>query len=132
MHALGENGVPSPAHLQAYVSEDIDRYGSRLSDLLAKLERTRREQLESLSEEAVSQAERADEALFADGGEAFVAGDFATRIGEDFFGLAEQGLDQELSVSNLVLPKWILRGEPRPLDSASTRCVPFHLPRRLA
>ncbi|BGO92951.1 Transcriptional activator spt7 [Rhodotorula toruloides] len=128
VHALGENGVPSPAHLQAYVSEDVDRYGSRLSDLLAKLERARREQLDSLTEEDVARADGADEALFADDGEAFVAGDFATRIGEDFFGVAEQGLDQELSVSTLVLPKWILRGEPRPLDSASTSSLAYSPP----
>ncbi|BGP21743.1 Transcriptional activator spt7 [Rhodotorula toruloides] len=128
VHALGENGVPSPAHLQAYVSEDIDRYGSRLSDLLAKLERTRRDQLDLLTEDDKARADHAHEALFADNGEAFVAGDYATRIGEDFFGLAEQGLDQELSVSSLVLPKWILRGEPRPLDSASASSLAYSPP----
>lgn len=119
--SLSENGVPTPDHLRAYVADDVDRYGSRLSDLLGRLERTRADQLEAVANiDPVEQA-RAEESLFANDGEAFVAGDFAARIGEDFFALAEQGLDQELNVSTLVVPKWMLRGDPRPLDSEATR-----------
>ncbi|GAA6051283.1 hypothetical protein JCM3770_006794 [Rhodotorula araucariae] len=118
---LSENGVPSPPHLSSYVTEDVDRYGQRLSDLLAKLERTRAEQLDAAFapapgvEEDAARAER----LFDDE-DAFVDGAWAARIGEDYFGLMAQGLDAELAVQSLVLPPWLLRGEPRPLDNEST------------
>ncbi|GAA5890246.1 hypothetical protein JCM8208_002750 [Rhodotorula glutinis] len=118
---LSENGVPSPSHLSAHVTEDVDRYGQRLSDLLAKLERTRQDQLDSFfvpSSTSADELERAEKVF--DGDEAFVDGAWATRIGEDYFGVADQGLDVELAVQNLVLPKWLLRGEPRPLDNEST------------
>jgi transcriptional activator SPT7 len=119
--SLSENGVPTPDHLRAYVADDVDRYGSRLSDLLGRLERTRAEQLEAVANVDPAEQVRAEESLFANDGEAFVAGDFAARIGEDFFALAEQGLDQELNMSTLVVPRWMLRGDPRPLDSEATR-----------
>ncbi|GAA5926853.1 hypothetical protein JCM3775_007059 [Rhodotorula graminis] len=118
---LSENGVPSPSHLSAHVTEDVDRYGQRLSDLLAKLERTRQDQLDAFfapSAAATDELERAEKVFDAD--EAFVDGAWATRIGEDYFGVADQGLDTELAVQSLVLPKWLLRGEPRPLDNEST------------
>jgi len=121
---LSENGVPSPSHLSAHVTEDVDRYGQRLTDLLAKLERTRQDQLDSFftpSAAVADELERAEQVFDAD--EAFADGAWATRIGEDYFGVADQGLDTELAVQNLVLPKWLLRGEPRPLDNESTRCV---------
>ncbi|TNY19267.1 hypothetical protein DMC30DRAFT_354181, partial [Rhodotorula diobovata] len=121
---LSENGIPSPSHLSAHVTEDVDRYGQRLSDLLAKLERTRKEQLDSFfapSAAANDEVERAEKVF--DDEEAFVVGDWANRIGEDYFGLTDQGLDAELVGPSLVLPKWLLRGEPRPLDNESTRCV---------
>ncbi|GJN91821.1 hypothetical protein Rhopal_004844-T1 [Rhodotorula paludigena] len=118
--ALAENGVPSPSHLSSHVSEDIDRYGARLNDTLSKLERARQEQLEGLSADDLARADSADEALFANDGEAFLTGDWAHKLGDDFFGLNALGLDQELAVQNLVLPKWLLRGEARPHDNEST------------
>ncbi len=38
-----------------------------------------------------------DEALFADNGEALVAGNFAEDLGDDYFGFRELGLDKELA-----------------------------------
>ncbi|GAA5980167.1 hypothetical protein JCM10908_001558 [Rhodotorula pacifica] len=127
--SLAENGVPSPDHLRAYVADDVDRYGSRLSDLLARLERTRSERLEALADttDAADQA-KAEETLFAQDGEAFKTGEFATRIGEDFLALADQGLDLELNATTLALPKWMLRGDPRPLDSEATSSLAYSPP----
>ncbi|GAA6001668.1 hypothetical protein JCM10207_002256 [Rhodosporidiobolus poonsookiae] len=118
-NTLAENGVPSPAALDAYVSDDIGRYGSRLTDLLRKLERTREEQLDGFT--AGAESGEADEArFFAEDGEALVAGDFAEKIGDDFFGLGELGVDRDLPPSaSLVPPGWLLKGEPRP-DSIET------------
>lgn len=118
--ALAENGVSYPSHLSSHVSEDIDRYGARLNDTLSKLERARQEQLEGLSADDLARANSADDALFANDGEAFLTGDWAHKLGDDFFGLSALGLDQELAVQNLVLPKWLLRGEARPHDNEST------------
>ncbi|BGP36918.1 Transcriptional activator spt7 [Rhodotorula kratochvilovae] len=117
---LSENGIPSPSHLSAYVSEDVDRYGQRLSDLLSKLERTRAEGLDAAfaPSSAGAAEEEAERALEEE--DAFVGGAWSARVGVDYFGLREQGLDEELGVQSLVLPRWILRGEPRPLDSEST------------
>ncbi|GAA5870113.1 hypothetical protein JCM3774_002596 [Rhodotorula dairenensis] len=126
--SLSENGVPSPDHLRAYVADDVDRYGSRLSDLLGRLERTRAEHLEAVGDVDPAEQARAEELLFGHDGEGFVAGDFAARIGEDFFALADQGLDQELNLSTLVVPKWMLRGDPRPLESEATSSLAYSPP----
>lgn len=48
MHVLSENGVPSPSALEEYVSEDIDTYGLKLTELHGKLERARRDQLDGV------------------------------------------------------------------------------------
>ncbi|CEQ42115.1 SPOSA6832_03880, partial [Sporobolomyces salmonicolor] len=111
LHTLAENGVPAPSSLEAYVSEDIDRYGTRLSDLLAKLDRTRQERLDEISPEDQQKAEQADDEVFADDGEALVRGDIAAWTGDDFFGVAEIGLDRDLGISSLIVPKQILREE---------------------
>lgn len=105
------------------MADDVDRYGSRLSDLLGRLERTRAEHLEAVGDVDPAEQARTEDSLFGHDGEGFVTGDFAARIGEDFFALADQGLDQELNLSTLVLPKWMLRGDPRPLESEATRCA---------
>ena len=49
MHTLNENGVASPASLETYVHEDIDRYGVKLTDLHGKLKKARSDQLEGIS-----------------------------------------------------------------------------------
>lgn len=116
--------MPTPDHLRSYVRDDVDQYGDRLSELLGRLERTRKDRLDSLDESESTEQAATEEALFARDGEAFMTGDYAPRIGEDFFALAEQGLDVELGVGNLDLPKWIFRGDPRPLENEATGCAP--------
>lgn len=117
--------MPALSHLQYYVRDDIERYGARLSDLLARLERTRQERLDSFCDDERDRVEQeaAEAALFDTGGEAFQAGDFAARLGEDFFGLAENGLELELNTTSLAIPKWMLRGASRPLENDATRSV---------
>ncbi|GAA6035145.1 hypothetical protein JCM8097_006387 [Rhodosporidiobolus ruineniae] len=116
-NALSENGVPTPAALESYVTEDIDRYGSRLSDLLRKLERAREEQLDTaLSSAPPAETTAEEDALFEENGLALALGEFAGKVGEDFFGLAELGVGEEpmAASASLVPPTWLLKGEPRP------------------
>ncbi|GAA5849941.1 hypothetical protein JCM8547_000959 [Rhodosporidiobolus lusitaniae] len=122
---LSENGIPSPSALDSYVAEDIDRYGSRLSELLRKLERAREEQLDSaLSSSSAAADGHAAEGVDLDEGDehAFVTGEFAGKIGEDFFGLAELlGVETggETAGASLVPPTWLIKGESR-LESVET------------
>ncbi|GAA5832880.1 hypothetical protein JCM11251_000515 [Rhodosporidiobolus azoricus] len=136
-HTLSENGVPTPSLLDTYVSEDIDRYGSRLSDLLRKLERAREEQLDesiasvgAVAEESAPAPPQEEEELFREGGEAFVSGDFAPKIGDDFFGLNELGLEGEglPTSSSLVPPTWLLKGEERPATTESAGSLTYSPP----
>jgi hypothetical protein len=66
-HTLEANGVSGVSDLEDYIKDDIDRYGSRLRDLLRKLESARRDQLEGNERKAFG-----DEELFAQDGEAMV------------------------------------------------------------
>ncbi|GAA5955455.1 hypothetical protein JCM10213_000379 [Rhodosporidiobolus nylandii] len=113
-HTLSENGVPTPAALESYVTEDIDRYGSRLSDLLRRLERAREEQLDAaVASPSAAMGVEADE--LADDEAALASGEFARKIGEDFFGLDELDVDVDGPASaSLALPAWLLKGVARP------------------
>ena len=51
LHTLNENGVGSPASLETYVHEDIDRYGVKLTDLHGKLKKARSDQLDGISKQ---------------------------------------------------------------------------------
>ena len=56
------------------------------------------------------------------------------QTGEDFFGLANVGLDKELGLSRLAIPPRLFRGDgPRPNDPDSALYVPPALfsPRRI-
>lgn len=64
LHALGENGVPAPSFIKSYVSEDIDRYGVKLTELHGKLEKARKDQLEGIEGPIIG-----DEEVFARDGE---------------------------------------------------------------
>ncbi|GAA5899960.1 hypothetical protein JCM6882_007012 [Rhodosporidiobolus microsporus] len=133
-HTLAENGIPSPSALDLYVSDDIDRYGSRLSDLLRKLERAREEQLDAaLASAGAGDEEKTpedEEELFREDAEAFVTGEFAAKIGEDFFALAELGVETEGSANSvsLVPPPWLLKGEDRPPTTESAGSLTYSPP----
>lgn len=122
-NTLSENGVPSPSVLESYVTEDIDRYGSRLSDLLRKLERTREEQLDAASLPG-DDATAAEALLLDEDGTALASGEFADKIGEDFFGMAELGVEKEriAASASLVPPPWLFKGVERP-DTVESGCV---------
>ncbi|ORY56206.1 hypothetical protein BCR35DRAFT_309912 [Leucosporidium creatinivorum] len=110
LHVLSENGVPSPSALEEYVSEDIDHYSAKLADLHGKLERARRDQLDGVEP---GPGVAGEEEAFARDGEALSAGELSHLVGDDFFGLAEVGLDKELGSKALHIPMRLFRGEPK-------------------
>ncbi|GAA6023596.1 hypothetical protein JCM11491_006048 [Sporobolomyces phaffii] len=128
VNTLSESGVPSPTTLRDYVSDDIDQYGVRLGDLLGKLQRSREERLNALGPEDERSLDEADQVIEADEGEALMRGEVASWTGEDFFGLAPLGLDLELGVSSLTVPKRVFRGDPSLPSEASTSAVPYPPP----
>lgn len=106
LHTLQECGNASVASLENYIRNDVERYGSKMSDLLRKLRSSYREQFNLSTERGVVE----DEMLFADNGEALIAGGFAEDLGDDYFGFRELGLDQELGMSGLTVPTRLFYG----------------------
>ncbi|KAI5478540.1 transcriptional activator SPT7 [Pseudohyphozyma bogoriensis] len=129
LHTLNENGVPAPSHIESYVTEDIDHYGSKLKDLRAKLQKARQVQLDAFDGPAVE-----DEQIFDDENEAFVLGQYNRQLGEDFFGLGDLGLEKELGPSVYSIPLSLLKRDPsdpaaRPLSSGvKYPAPPPHIP----
>ncbi|GAC96067.1 hypothetical protein PHSY_003646 [Pseudozyma hubeiensis SY62] len=106
LHTLQECGNFSVASLENYIRNDVERYGTKMSELLRKLRSSYREQFNMSTERGVVE----DEALFADNGEALVAGGFAEDLGDDYFGFRELGLDRELGMSGLTVPTRLFYG----------------------
>ncbi len=69
LHTLHESGTPDVHSLENYIKNDVERYGTKMTDLLRKLRSSYREQFNMSTERGVIE----DEALFADNGEALVA-----------------------------------------------------------
>ncbi|KAK3168059.1 hypothetical protein OEA41_004505 [Lepraria neglecta] len=92
LHALQENGVDLDA-LDSYVTEDVERAGTRIS---ATHDRMKAHLAESLRPALVDAGPDGSN-VFNDDSEQFVGGDFAEELGEDFFGFKELGLDIGLS-----------------------------------
>lgn len=109
LHTLQESGGADVQSLENYIKNDVERYGSKMSDLLRKLRSSYREQFNLSTERGVIE----DEALFRDDGEALVAGGFAEGLGDDFFGFRELGLDRELGVNGLTVPTRLFYGRAR-------------------
>lgn len=67
-----------------------------------------------------------DDAFFAEDedeeGE-LLMGNFADSFGEDFLGLRELGIASELGLSNLTVPKRLLRGKNKGLGNAQVEYV---------
>ncbi|KAJ8488105.1 hypothetical protein ONZ45_g14087 [Pleurotus djamor] len=106
LHTLFESGTAQIQDLERYVSDDIERYGTRLGDLEKKLVGAYREVT------AVEVPE--DEGLFEEDeeeGGALVLGNFADAFGEDFFGLRELGIAAEYGLSSLTIPKRLFKGK---------------------
>lgn len=105
VHALQNSGGTHVPKLDAYIRNDVERYGARLREWLRKLQGAYREQLANLGRTVVE-----DEALLAHDGEALALGHFAEGLGDDFFGLRELGLDRELGLAGLSVPSRLFFG----------------------
>ena len=88
LHSLQENGADLDA-LDSYVTEDVERTGTRLS----KTHDSMKSHLAELLRPALTDAGPDGVNAFNDDSEQFVGGDFAEELGEDFFGFKELGLD---------------------------------------
>ncbi|KAJ1025225.1 hypothetical protein NDA16_002729 [Ustilago loliicola] len=108
LHTLQETQGADVLSLENYIRNDVERYGSKMSDLLRKLRSSYREQFSLSTERGRGVIE--DEALFADNGEALVAGNFAEDLGDDYFGFKELGLDREVGLSGLTVPSRLFYG----------------------
>lgn len=109
LHTLQETSGADVLTLENYIRNDVERYGSKMSDLLRKLRSSYKEQFNLSTERGVIE----DEALFADNGEALVAGNFAEDLGDDYFGFRELGLDRELGMNGLTVPTRLFYGRAR-------------------
>jgi len=105
LHTLDSNGVDLDA-LDGYVTEDVERLGSKLSVMHERM----KTHLAELLRPALDPAAGVDGAgAFHDGSEQFVSGDFAEDVDEDFFGFKELGLDKELGLASLSVPFHLLQ-----------------------
>ncbi|KAH0829043.1 hypothetical protein J3R83DRAFT_2498 [Lanmaoa asiatica] len=111
LHTLFESGITKIQDLERYIKDDIVRHGSRLADLEKKLVNAYRE--------ATSVDVLDDDALFGAGSEdeeseapfAMGLGGFSEAFDEDFLGLRELGIAEELGLSSLSVPKRLLKGK---------------------
>lgn len=111
-HVLSGRGN-SVATIEAYVTQDIERYGQRLKEWRRKQKNALRDQLQCMG------GSIDDTDLLARDGEAFALGHFAAGLGDDFFGFREMGLESELGVSNLAVPSRLFFGGSAPIKAAS-------------
>lgn len=100
--SLVENGVPKLDTLHTYVNECIYKQTTKLTDIRAKLSSLLKDLLrpgflESLNEKS-----------FNEDSEQYLTGDFASEIGDDFFGFRELGLDKEFGMISQTIPLHLL------------------------
>nr|GAT46682.1 SAGA complex protein [Mycena chlorophos] len=122
LHTLFESGVSHVNELERYVRDDVERYGSRLGDLEKKID--------SVYTEFTAGDVINDDTLFEEDEEndgALTLGDFAEALGEDYLGLRELGIAAEFGMSNLSIPKKLLRRR-RALQGAAAAPAPPPLP----
>ncbi|KAL0573610.1 Transcriptional activator spt7 [Marasmius crinis-equi] len=102
LHTLFESGMSKVQDLDRYVTDDVERYGSRLGDLEKKLVGAYREATAADGDPDLEDSE--DELAF---------GGFADSLGMDYFGLKELGIADELGMSNLTVPRRLLKGKKK-------------------
>lgn len=102
---LRANGINGLDLLEAYVRDDVEKYGNKLKELFRKVEA-------GYGPAGLAGKAFGDDDLFARDGEALVTGEFTNELGEDFFGLRELGLDAELGMSALRIPSRLFHGQP--------------------
>ncbi|KAF8444335.1 hypothetical protein BGX38DRAFT_713995 [Terfezia claveryi] len=104
LHALHESGVDLDA-VDSYIRDDVYRLGSKLDVIHERM----RGHLADLLRPAFQDTNGDGSALFNDGSEQFIGGDFAEDIGDDFFGFKELGLDKEFGLDTLSVPLHLLQ-----------------------
>ncbi|KAI5855254.1 hypothetical protein BZA05DRAFT_442925 [Tricharina praecox] len=104
LHTLCHNGADVEC-LDNYIRDDVDRLGTKLNSIHERMKC----HLADLLRPALADS-TGDDANFVDGSEQFIGGDFASDIGDDFFGFKELGLDKEFSLSTLSVPLHLLQG----------------------
>ncbi|KAI5285400.1 Transcriptional activator spt7 [Ascosphaera aggregata] len=104
LHTLNAVGM-EPETLEGYVKDDIERIGTKLGQLHERL----KSHLAELLRPAFHDDSGDGSAMFNDGSEQFIGGDFAEDIDEDFFGFKELGLDQEFGGASLTVPLHLLQ-----------------------
>ncbi|KAA8893959.1 hypothetical protein FN846DRAFT_901108 [Sphaerosporella brunnea] len=107
LHALHENGADIEG-LDLYIRDDVERLGTKLNSMCERM----KAHLADLLRPALADSS-GDDSNFVDGSEQFIGGDFASDIGDDFFGFRELGLDKEFSLSSLSVPLHLLQGRMR-------------------
>ncbi|KAL3426275.1 Transcriptional activator SPT7 [Phlyctema vagabunda] len=103
LHSLDEHGLDIES-LEAYVRDDVDRFGTKLSVMHERM----KAHLTDLLRPALDGSGDGS-AAFNDGSEQFVGGDFAEELGEDFFGFKALGLDSEFGMASLSVPLHLLQ-----------------------
>ncbi|KAH9485856.1 Transcriptional activator spt7 [Psilocybe cubensis] len=127
LHTLFESGSSKVQDLERYISDDIERYGSRLGELEKKMVSAYRETAagEVLEDEGLFEEEDDEETG------ALAMGDFADLLGEDYLGFRELGIAAELGLSNLSIPKKLLKskkGQNKPTAAKPTEPPPPYPP----
>ncbi|KAG5735985.1 Programmed cell death protein 6 [Termitomyces sp. T112] len=117
LHTLFESGISKIQELERYVSDDVERYGARLTGLEEKLIAAYRESTagEVLEDEGLFEEEDEEEAGV------LAIGDFADALGEDYLGLRELGIAAEFGLSNLSIPKKLLSRKKSQKPSAAAK-----------
>ncbi|KAF8176920.1 hypothetical protein BJ912DRAFT_986398 [Pholiota molesta] len=107
LHTLFESGSSKVQDIERYISDDIERYGTRLGELEKKLVGAYRETTagELLEDGGLFEEEDEEETG------ALAIGEFADLLGEDYLGLRELGIAAEFGMSNLTIPKRLLKGK---------------------
>lgn len=104
LHTLSAVGTDVES-LEAYVTDDLDRLGTKLGVVHDRL----KSHLTELLRPAFNDGGGDGSHAFNDGSEQFVGGDFAEDIDEDFFGFKELGLDKEFGLASLSVPFHLLQ-----------------------
>ena len=116
LHSLQDSGTDLDA-LDTYVSEDIDRAGTRIAIMHDRM----KSHLADLLRPALHDAGPDGANAFNDGSEQFVGGDFAEELGEDFFGFKELGLDVEFGMGSLSVPLHLLQNRMHTANQAQNQ-----------
>ncbi|THH20490.1 hypothetical protein EW146_g882 [Bondarzewia mesenterica] len=116
LHTLFESGTSRIQDMERYINDDVIRHGNRLNDLEKKLVNAYQEftSTDALDDDAIFGNEEDEEEESA-----FVMGQFTDDIGEDFLGLRALGIAEEFGLSNLTIPKRLLKGKKNVRSAAS-------------